>query len=198
MLLGCASGYKPLAPESMNYLSGSRDNKVLLDYKYGLLQKKYAKSEAKKSVRLVSVKLTNQTDRDLLFGRDLKLTYTGGAEVLLLDADETYRELRQRPAIYLLYLLLTPANLYVNEGESQGAVYKETKSSTTPIGLVLGPGLAGGNMIAASSANKKFKADLEKYNLTGRVIKKGETVYGLVGMRTTGYDALKVMVSSLE
>jgi hypothetical protein len=33
----------------------------------------------------------------------------------------------------------------------------------------------GGNMIAASSANKKFNTDLNDYDLNGKTIKSGET-----------------------
>jgi precorrin isomerase len=41
----------------------------------------------------------------------------------------------------------------------------------TPIGLVVGSGLAGGNMIAASSANKILK-NVYKFDLNGKQSKK--------------------------
>lgn len=58
-----------------------------------------------------------------------------------------------------------------------------------PIGLIIGPGIAAGNLIAASSANKKFKNDLREYSLQGKRIPKGETVYGLIEIRANNYDA---------
>ncbi|SEN76007.1 hypothetical protein SAMN05216436_12153 [bacterium A37T11] len=192
---GCASGYKTLMPEQMSYLSGGAKDGISIDYKYGVLDKKYAKKEAKNFVKLVSVKLINQTDKDLVFGQNIKLRYSGGSEATLMNMDEVYRSLRQHPATYLWYLALTPLNLYVNKSESNSSGYSQSKTSTTPIGLILGPGIAGGNMIAASNANKKFRADLEMYNLIGRSIKKGETVYGLVGIRSGTYEALNATIN---
>jgi hypothetical protein len=81
-------------------------------------------------------------------------------------------------------------NLYT--AKDQGGF--QTQTSSTPIGLVIGPGLAGGNMIAASSANKKFQTDLTTYNLNGMTIKKGETVSGLIGIRSDDYNSIKIKV----
>jgi hypothetical protein len=75
--------------------------------------------------------------------------------------------------------------------ETNSYGYTET-SSSFPIGLILGPGLAGGNMIAASSANKKFNTDLNDYDLNGKTIKKGETSYGLIGINSTNFDSIKI------
>jgi hypothetical protein len=38
--------------------------------------------------------------------------------------------------------------------------------------LIVGSGLAGGNMIAASSANKNFKNELIQFDLNGKTIKR--------------------------
>jgi hypothetical protein len=40
--------------------------------------------------------------------------------------------------------------------------------------LIVGPGLAGGNMIAASSANKNFKNELMQFDLNGKQSKKAK------------------------
>jgi hypothetical protein len=60
--------------------------------------------------------------------------------------------------------------------------------------LIVGPGLAGGNMIAASSANKNLKNELMQFDLNGKTIKKGETVYGLIGSNSNSYESIKVKV----
>ena len=49
-------------------------------------------------------------------------------------------------------------------------------------------------MIAASNANKKFKKELNDYNIIGKVIKKGETSFGLISFPSDNYDAIKVTV----
>lgn len=46
----CASSYKQIQPQTLNYISKSDDRGVTLEYKYDLLAKKYYKKELKKNV----------------------------------------------------------------------------------------------------------------------------------------------------
>ncbi|WP_422079456.1 hypothetical protein [Ulvibacterium sp.] len=186
-LTNCASGYKMIEPKSINYISTYETANVKLEYKYDLLDKKYSKKELKKGVKLLALKITNNSDSDLMFGRDAKLTYADGTEIFILDNDKVFKTLKQSPASYLWYLLLTPVNLYTTGSDGQ-------QTSSTPIGLVLGPGLAGGNMIAAGSANKRFKTEMLAYDIKGTTIKKGETVYGLIGIKTDSFESLKLKI----
>jgi len=187
-LTSCASGYKVIEPRSINYISTNESNGVTLSYKYDLLEKKYAKKEEKKDIKLVAIKITNSTENDLMFGRDIKLTYENGSEVIPMENESVFKNLKQSAASYLFYLLLTPVNLYTTK--TTNGVQETT--SATPIGLILGPGLAAGNMIAAGSANKKFKEELLEYNLNGTIIKAGETKHGLIGIKSDSFDALKI------
>lgn len=187
LLSSCASGYKMIEPKSINYISKNQTDNVKLEYKYDLLDKKYAKKEIKKGVKLVALKITNSSDRDLIFGKDIKLTYENDSEIFIIENDKVFKTLKQSPATYLLYLLLSPMNLYTTGSNGQ-------ETSSTPIGLVVGPGLAGGNMIVASSANKKFKTELLKYNINGTLIKKGETNYGLIGIKSDSFDSIKLKI----
>lgn len=186
ILSGCASGYKMINPDSLNYQSTSIDKGVTIDYKYGLLNSRYAKKETNNKIRLVAIKVTNNSGKDLIFGKDIKLTYTNSNEIVIMDNNQTYGELKQGWAGYLFYLLLTPATLNSNSNGAQ--------TSSTPIGYVLGPGLAAGNIIAASSANENFKGELTKYDISGAVIKNGNSVYGLIGIKSDTFDAIKVRV----
>ena len=193
LLNSCASGYKKINPETVNYASKSFENKVLLEYKYDLLEKKYKKNETNNRIKLVAVKITNNSAKDLLFGRDLILSYENDHEISLLETAKLFKSVKQSPASYLWYLLLSPANLYSGTTTTTNGYYPETKPANTfPVGLILGPGLAGGNMIAASSANKNFKNELVQFDLNGKTIKKGETVYGLVGFSSNSYDSIKI------
>lgn len=187
-LSSCASGYKTIEPKSLNYFSSSEVDGVKLEYKCNLLSKKYFKKELKKGIKLAAVKITNNSNKDFVFGQDLKLTYSNGNEIGLLENNRVYSMLKQNTPIYLLYLLLTPMNLYTTQTTNG---FTETTSST-PIGLVIGPGLAGGNMIAASSANKKFKTELENYDFMGKTIKKGETKYGIIAINSNSSESLKL------
>ncbi|WP_438962751.1 hypothetical protein [Nonlabens sp.] len=190
-LTSCASGYRMIEPTSINYLSTNETDNVVLQYKYDLLDKKYAKKELKKGVKLIAVKIANNSEKDIIFGKDAKLTYENGTEVYVLENQKAFKTLKQSPASYLWYLLLSPANLYTTKTSSNG-IQQET--SSTPVGLVLGPGLAGGNMIAAGSANKRFEEELLKYNVNGSIIKKGETKYGLIAIETDSFEALELKI----
>ncbi|TBN00863.1 hypothetical protein EYD45_13635 [Hyunsoonleella flava] len=187
-VFSCASRYIAISPSTINYVSENKSEGLKLEYKYDLLDKKYAKKEEKKGVKLVAVKITNNTESDLVFGKDFTLGYANGSDVHVMDLETTFRLLKQSPATHLFYLLLTPVNLYTTE-TSNGV--QETTSST-PIGLVLGPGLAAGNMIAAGSANTKFKTEMQDNNVYGATIKSGETKVGLVGIKSYSYDALSI------
>lgn len=191
LLTSCASGYRAIAPNSLHYRSNASDQGVVLEYKYELLEKKYKKKETKKDIRLAAIKITNNSGRDLVFGTDIKLTYGDGSELFIMETKKVYSSLKQSTASYLFYLLLTPLQLY--KTESVNGV--PTEITTVPIGLVIGPGVAGGNMIAASSANKKFKKDLQDNDLYGTTIKTGETVSGLIGIRTDDYPAINIKVT---
>lgn len=184
---GCASGYNTINPDKLNYASRADDHSVSVEYKYGVLTKRHARKETNNSVRLIAVKISNNSGRDMIFGKDIKLTYTNDHELDILDEAKTYTSLKQGWAGYLLYLLLTPAKL---TSTSNG-----TQTSSVPLGYAIGPGLAFGNIIAAGSANDNFKNELLKYNITGSLIKNGETVYGLIGVKSDNFDAIKIKVN---
>ncbi|MFA9192028.1 hypothetical protein AAGV28_11680 [Flavobacterium sp. FZUC8N2.13] len=186
-LNSCASGYKKINPETINYVSKSIENNIVLEYKYDLLEKKYKKKETKNNIKLIAVKLTNNSEKEIVFGKDIRFSYENGNEVSLIETEKLFKTIKQSPASYLWYLLLTPMNLYTTGSNGE-------QTSSTPIGLVVGPGLAGGNMIAASSANKNFKNELMQFDLNGRTIKKGETVYGLIGSNSNSYESIKIKV----
>ena len=193
LLNSCASGYKKINPETINYASKSIEGNVLLEYKYDLLEKKYKKNETKNNVKLFAVKITNNSEKEVVFGRDFKLIYESGTEVRLIETENLFKNIKQSPASYLWYLLLSPTQFYSGTTTTSNGYYTQTKPTNSfPIGLVLGPGLAGGNMIAASSANMNFKNELMQFDLNGKTIKKGETVYGLIGIKSRRYDSIKI------
>lgn len=191
-LTNCASSYKMIQPKSINYVSSNEHSNVELQYRYELLHKKYFKKELKKGIKLVAIKITNNSNKDLIFGKDIVLTYENDSEIYLVENKQVYKLLKQSPLSYLWYLLLTPTNLFTTETNSSGI---EETTSSTPIGLLLGPGLAVGNMVAADAANKKFKTKLLDYNIKGTAITKGEIQYGLIGIQTNSYDSIKLKVN---
>ena len=188
-LNSCASGYKTINPTSLNYLSKNVTSNITLEYKYDLLNKKYKKKESKNDIKLVSLKITNNSENDIVFGKDIRLAYENGNEALILENERVFKTIKQSPTSHLFYLLLSSLRFYKTSTLPNGQIVTE---DGFPIGLIIGPGLAGGNMIAASSANSNFKKELEANNIIGKTIKKGETVFGLVGIQSTSYEALKL------
>ena len=183
MLNSCASSYHKINPNNLSYNSNDTKNGVTLDYKYDLLSKKYSKKETKKGVKVIAIKISNNSQSDIIFGKNFKLVYNNGNELIIMNNDKVFKSLKQNTISYLFYLLLTPLNLTVSSG---------SQSTSTPIGFIIGPGLAGGNMLVAGSANKKFKNELLEFNLQGVTIKKGETKSGLIGIKSDNYDAIKI------
>lgn len=189
LLNSCASGYKNIDPRTTVYPSKNIEKNILLEYKYEFLQKKYRKNLSKNNIRLISIKITNNTEKDIIFGNDFRLSYENGNDLNVIETEHLFRTIKQKPASYLWYLLLSPVQFYSGTTTTTNGYYTETKPANSfPIGVFLGPGLAAGNLIAASSANKNFKTNLMEFDLYGKTIKKGETAYGIIGVYGNSYD----------
>ena len=176
----CASSYINIQPNSIAYQTNLTHQDVDFSYKYGVLSErknsKYAKKESLKGIQVAAVKVTNRSDKPFVFGQDLKV-YSNGNPVVLLEPQVIHQNLKQGVPIYLLYLLLTPMQFH-------------SGNSSTPIGVVIGPGIAAANMIGAASANSNFLKELEENSLNGRTINAGETVYGIIGLSDSGFSPL--------
>jgi hypothetical protein len=196
LLNSCASGYKKINPRTLSYNSKNTENNVTLEYKYELLHRKYKKNETKNGIKLIAIKITNNTEKDLSFGQDFRLTYENNNALSLIATDRLFKDLKQSPASYLWYLLLAPVRFYSGTTTTQNGNTTETKSANSfPIGFILAPGIAGGNMLVAGSANKNLKNELMEFDLLNKKIKKGETVYGLIGVSANNYDAIKIRMN---
>ena len=188
-LSSCASQYRSINPESLQYTAKSSNDGIDLGYRYAVLQdkdnKKYAKKEVKTGIKVVALNITNHSDRDLVFGKNMRL-FSGDTEVPIVEHDIVARKLRQNAPAYLAYLLLCFVNVYVDNGFER---------KTYPVGLVLGPAITIGNAATASSSNKRFYQELARNNLLNKTIKPGETMSGLVGVRISGFNPLSLRVN---
>lgn len=189
MLTSCASKYNLLSPETASFSSVSKENGVELSYEYKQLRKKYAKKAYKTDIKIAAVKIKNTTDRVLRYGDDFRLTTSQGEYIQILSPNEVYDKLKQKPATHLLYLLLSPLQLQKSETDSYG--YTETEN-IFPIGLILGPGIAAGNFIAAKNANNKFEDEIQKYSVFNQQIAPNETKTFLVPLSHYNYPNLKI------
>ncbi|MBG8552420.1 hypothetical protein [Hymenobacter guriensis] len=190
-LAGCAGSYRAIRPESItSYQSTSgKGGPIDFSYRYGALlthgpNKKYVKKERKRGYQLVAVQVKNNTTAELNFSRDLELSF-GDRPVQPVGSLQASEDLKQGVAIYLLYL---PLNFRVVSTVSNNGGVVQDNSVFIPTG----PFIAAGNMIGAGTANKNMRNELARYDLTNKVIRPGETVYGLLPLRETNVAPLKL------
>jgi len=184
----CASSYKPISPETLEYHNQSTNDKIEFSYHYDVLteskNKKYAKHELKNNLTLVAVKITNHTGHDINPMTDA-VFYIDNKPAYFVDQRITEDKIKQGVPIYLLYLLCSPITFTTSSTSIDGA----PTSNSFPIGLIIGPALTATNMIVAGTANKNFKEEIEQYNLY-RQVHDGETIYALVAFRDIGKDEI--------
>ena len=195
-LSGCAASYKPLNPETASYI---KDNggvaNVQLEYHHNLLaekkNKKHHKKELKKGTQIIALKITTNTEADLEYNKNFQL-YSNGAVLNVLPTETTHSQLKQQAGLYLLHLLWTFTTVTTNSSGDGHASSSNTE--VYPVGLIIGPAVALGNMAVASSANKKFKEELDKYSIFNRAIKKGETGYFLIAISSTTFQPINLKI----
>jgi hypothetical protein len=179
-LTSCAATYKKINPPFVKY--PPIDDAGTFSYQYDVIRRagnsKLAKKELKAYMHVVAIKIHNNTDHALEYGKNYKI-FSGNQEAGLLGPQVTGDIVKQKAGFHLFYLLLTPTT--VTNGET-----------TIPVGLVLGPALAVGNLAVAATANKRFRTELIEYDIENKVIAPGETVYGLITLRENGHLPLSL------
>jgi len=180
---GCAQSYYPLKPSKVTYNTSNNLEEISLNYRYDLLYEKgnykFSKKEKTHAMKLVAVKITNNTDRIINIGNNAAF-YNGNVMIYPMDAISIKNNLKQSVSPYLFYLLFTPLTFSFNN------------SHPVPVGLVLGPLLAGGNLLGASTANTNLYNELVQNDILNRDFQVGETVFGLVGFRNLDYAPLTI------
>ncbi|MGY6649324.1 hypothetical protein [Wenyingzhuangia sp. IMCC45574] len=187
-LTSCANKYNLLSPENRAFTTSNKDGEIELSYDYVPLRKKYAKKSYNTGVKIAAVKIKNSSLKTITYGNDFKITTAAGDEINVLTSNETFSNLKQKPASHLLYLLLSPLQLQSTKTEN-GITSTE---NIFPIGLVIGPAITIGNFITAKNANNKFEGELNKYNIYKAKIESNETKTFLVPVRSSNYPNLKI------
>jgi len=191
-LIGCAGSYKPIDPPSVTYRSVTENDGLRVQYKYNMLEergnKRYTKKEGKHNIRLVSLKITNNTGKNINLSRDVEF-YANDYLVLPLDPTSIQQRIKQTTPTYLLYLLLSILQLNIRDGS-------DVKSY--PVGLIIGPSIAIGNFAVASTANAKFLKEMQHYNLYNKEIPNGQTVYGIIGITNSDFGQISLKLISEE
>ena len=183
LLNGCAQPYRLIKPQKLNYYASTEQDEIGLYYQYDILRKtgnkKFANNERRKDLKLVAIKVINNSNRTINIGNNVAF-FNGNKMIYPLDPIATRNELKQSAAAYLFYMLFTPLNMTING------------SDPFPIGLFLGPLLTGGNMLSASGANKNLYTELKQNDILYMDIQPGETAYGLVAFHNIDYAPLSI------
>ena len=183
MIGGCAQNYYAINPSKISYNASNVLEDISLYYRYDVLDargnSKLARKEKRLKVKLVAVKVTNNTDSIINIGRNA-LFFSGGSKIFPLDAISLKNNIKQSLPSQLFYLLLSPLNLTLNNNDP------------IPIGYLLGPAISGTNIVVAGKANKNFYKELQQNDILYRDIRVGETVYGLVGFQNLDYAPLTI------
>lgn len=188
VLSSCASSYKSIAPSTFNFSNKELNDGVELKYEYEVLEqrgnKKFAKDENSRGLKVIAVEITNHTEETIVVGESLRF-YSGDSELIPLPPATVARRINQCAACYLPYVLLTLLTL--NTSGSNGV-------QSYPIGLAVGPIVTFGNMGVAASANKRLKRELIKNDIFGKSIEPGVTITGLISVGTYSFSAMKPRV----
>jgi len=193
-LSSCASTYRSVDPHKMPFSFTENTGDIQYSYTYDALKimnnKKYVKKEFKRGMRVVAVRITNNSDKALRLNENLKLL-VGNNQTVPVDPTIVAQNIKQGTWIYLLYLPLTITFTTTNTTYNNNyGITDDTKITRLPIG----PFMSLGNILVASSSNKSFRKDLQKFNLMEKTIQPGETFYGLMTLNGLASDPIKFEV----
>ena len=178
---GCAKVYHKIEPTRIP-LARSEVNEYGLEmsHYYDLLalrgNKRLAKKERRKDIKLLVVSLTNHNDFSINVRKELEFI-ADGQPIETLPQQELYHSLKQRGLFYLLYaFVILPVD--INSGNR--------------VIIPLGVPFAAYNVAVALRANNRLLEELTIYDIQNRILAAGETITGIIGIQSEGVPYLEV------
>ncbi len=189
VICSCASSYKQINPDDLFFTGNSDQDYIEFSYKTNILNtsgnRKFARKEVKSGASVIAVRIQNNSDKEIIIGQNAHLK-SGNYHLELLTPNQITSKIKQSTASYLLFLLLTPMQLTIDDGEGPPESYN--------IGIGVGPGLSLLNMATASGANSAFNKELVQFSLINKSIAPGETTYGLVGLNYSSLGTIELEI----
>jgi len=182
MVSSCAMYYRPIAPERLNYNIRDKYDDIEISYRYDVLKergnKKMAKKELNGDVKIIALKITNNSDSVIKIGEDAEF-YSGITPIYPLDPNVIKNNVKQSVFGYSFYFL----------GVLGGTTFSVNGNvvSQFPYNKILFSAIAIGNMLVANKANNDLLKELVTYDIMYKEIKPGETVYGIIGIKDRSF-----------
>lgn len=179
----CATSYRQVRPERFTYTNVNKTEELDFYYRYDVMErignKRIAKKERKKGLRIVAIQIKNNSEASLTF-KDLKIM-AGDREIIPADMTTVHKQLNQNVAPYILYSVIS-----LNQTDP---VTRQT-TVVFPIGIFVG----AYNMIMAGVANHSFKKEVINKDIRYIVVPPGETRHALMAIAILEPLALRAEV----
>lgn len=188
---GCARTYNTINPAMYNF-ENKKDasESITVSYLYNLQEinsnKPYARKERKKHIRLVALKIENNSDeQEILDPSNFIIKSSGGRNIRVIPPEEYCKEIRQYSETFVLFYALGGI----------GYKYENVNGETThefaynPIPAVIGLG----NAIFAENANRKQKKNLIEHNVFNKPIPGKSSIYGLIAIDDPTFSELNFL-----
>ena len=190
---GCATTFKPMRQDASDYDSPRDTSGVEVKYMFNPLGASgntfYAEKARSQGVDVVAVKLTNNTGREIDVKRDLDF-YVGNTLATPQNPAASLASVRQRSGSYAWWLLLMLVNGYKTEVRCDSYSGCSEDTQFIPIGIILGPVIAFGNMGVAASANGAIIKEIDGKDASRQVLKPGQSYEGYLVFDDIGKAAI--------
>lgn len=175
VLAGCASSYKSVSYDRIDYTGAQTTEGLDIAYRYEAQPGYYGEKTRKRGYDVVAVRVTNTRETPVTLNRSSLRLQAGGAPISSVRPDIVADNVKQPVWSYLLWNL---ANITVSDEDGFVAFI--------PLGL----GISIINIALSSSANNRVEDAYREQYLMGTTVAPGETVEGLLFLSTTGFAPL--------
>lgn len=188
LISGCARKFHEIDPSIYNFeneklLTEGVQVSYFYDVQQNVRNKPYARKERNKSLKLIAIKIKNNSDSSLLITRDNFFIKTfSGKNIQILYPIEYTKAIRQKSEFFVLFYGL--AGIGYEWGESNGQGYSNFTYNFIP--LLIGIG----NAVVAETSNSKQKNNLAETNIFNKTISPGASLYGLLAIEESGFPEL--------
>ena len=175
VLSGCATTYKQVPYDSLDYTGAQSTEGLNIAYRYEAQPGYYGDKARKRGYDVVAVRVTNTQDTPAMLTAGTLRIASNGMPISAVRPNVVAGNIKQPVWTYLLWNL---ANITITDEDGFVAFI--------PLGL----GISILNMITSSSANGKVQNAYTEQHLMGMTVPPGQTVEGLLFLSTTSFAPL--------